>query len=236
MAASSRTPSKSWPEGLPVRRFPAGPANAMLAHPPIAVHFVDAVNWPAVQQQGLSPAASLMQREGLGEDSHSRFRPTGKTLRSGAYLRDQRPMPPSALQRCLDPDLAPEDWYALVNEGVYFWLDPMRADRHQRALRGRRQVRLELSVDRIIDFYGPFAFVTPFNIGSAQRRPARRGLRSLVPFDRWRSMGWQDEAPSPDRIRPVSHKPVELVVRHDMPDAMRFVVGTHFISAEGPPE
>lgn len=35
-------------------------------------------------------------------------------------------MPPRALARCLDPGLAPADWYTLLNGCVFFWLDPER--------------------------------------------------------------------------------------------------------------
>ncbi len=142
-------------------------------------------------------------------------------------------MPPATLRRCLDFGLDADDWYALVNNGIYFWLDPDRADRHQRALRGRPQVRLELSVDRILNVYRPAAFVTPFNIGSAVRRPAQRGLRTLVPVMRWRETAWLDEALPGKKTRPSSHRPAELVIQQDMPDAMSFVECISFISDNG---
>jgi hypothetical protein len=83
--------------------------------PSTAIHFVDAINWPAVQQQGLPPASSLMRAAGLDDLKHRRFRPSGEVLPGGAFIRDQRPMPPSSLRRCLDPGMTTEDWYALVN-------------------------------------------------------------------------------------------------------------------------
>jgi hypothetical protein len=57
----------------------------------------------------------------------------GVTLPDGRYIRGQRPMPPQALARCLDPGLTPADWYALLNGCVFFWLDPDRVDRPVRA-------------------------------------------------------------------------------------------------------
>ena len=205
----------------------------MIALPSTAVHFVDASNWPAVQREGLRTAASLMRAAGVDESAHRRFRPSGEVLPSGAYIRDQKPMPPATLARCLDAGLGSEDWYALVNNGVYFWLDRDRADRHQRALRGRPQVRLELSVERILDDYGKSAFVTPFNIGSAVRRPAQRGLRSLVPVERFREAMWLDEATPNGKVRLSSHRPAELVIQRDIPDALSFVQRMSFITDDG---
>ena len=204
----------------------------MMALPPTAVHFVDASNWPAVQRDGFRTAASLMRAAGVDEGAQRRFRPTGETLPSGVYIRDQKPMPPSALKRCLDAGLTPEDWYAMVNMGIYFWVDRDRADRHQRALRGRPQVRLELSVERILDEYGSVAFLTPFNIGSALRRQAQRGPRSLVPVERWREAAWLDEATPGCSVRRSSHRPAELVIQHDMPNALTFVECVSYIPDE----
>ena len=85
-------------------------------------------------------------------------------------------------------------------------------------------MRLELRVDCLLEVYSAAAFVTPFNIGSAVRRPARRGSRTLVAVDRWRCTGWRDEALGADRVRGASHKPAELVIQHDMPDALTFAV------------
>lgn len=199
--------------------------------PPIAIHFVDAINWPSVQKHGLRSAALLMQIANVDAEAVRTFRPACETLPDGVFVRDQRPMPPAALERCLDPGLTPADWYALVNQGVYFWLDADRAERHQRALRTRPQVRLEFSVADLVAAYGPSAFVTPFNIGSALRRPARRGLRTLVPIDRWVAAGWEDEAFTVGKTRSRSQKPAELIIQSNIPDALCFVKAISFIPA-----
>jgi hypothetical protein len=112
--------------------------------PAKAFHFVDVANWPAVQQQGLCSTDELLRRGAFGPEVEAAVRahrPEGVTLPDGRYIRDQRPMPPGALARCLDPGLVPADWYALINGCVFFWLDPERVPRHRAAPRGRRAGR-----------------------------------------------------------------------------------------------
>ncbi len=204
--------------------------------PATVVHFVDRANWPAVQRHGLLRATTLMRAARLDDGWARRHRPASVTLASGAVIRDQRPMPPAALERCLDPPLTAADWYALVNDGVYFWTDVARSERHARVLRGRPQLALTLAVDRLVQAYRGAAFVTPFNIGSAMRRPAARGLRSLVRVERWQQAAWADEASATGKPRPVAHPPAELVIRADIPDVMDFVERVDAIDADGSPQ
>ena len=79
---------------------------------------VDAENWASVVQRGLRSAALLidevhgpLQRANLKRS----YRPSALVLPTRCRLRDQRPMAPESLARCLlDPPLGPSDWYALI--------------------------------------------------------------------------------------------------------------------------
>jgi hypothetical protein len=186
---------------------------------------VDARNWESVKVEGLKPAAVLV-RAGLQASVADAFlrgwRSETATLPSGVVLRDQRPMPEGALERCLTGGLTSADWYDLVNEGVYFWVEEARLRRHLAAQSGEHVV-LEMDGPALADAYASQAFVTPFNVGSATRRPARRGVGSFVRYREWRGSGWSCEDPAPAVRRSASHKPAELVIRAEIPDAMRFV-------------
>lgn len=200
-------------------------------------HVVEAQNWTAVQRDGLLSAHALAARArrlGHPTDDDGAYRPRGLALGDGSYLRDQAPMPPAALARCLDPGLSPEAWYALVNTGIYFWASEERMRRHLRALRGRAQLLLALDGPRLAAAYRDAAYVTAFNVGAAVRKPARRGHRSFVPYDRWRIAAWADEAEPGGRPRSPSHPPAELVVRRPIPDLLAYVVGTEPVAAEPP--
>ena len=200
--------------------------------PAEAFHFVDQANWAAVQAQGLCSTDELLRRGAFGGDVEAAVRahrPLGVTLPDGRYIRDQRPMPPQALARCLDPGLAPADWYALLNGCVFFWLDPDRVQRHRAALSDRPQVLLTFDARALAAAYQAAACVTPFNVGSAMRKAAARGLRTLVPVTQWQAQGWASEALPWQKVRADSHRPAELVLRAAVPDAMRFVTSTETI-------
>jgi hypothetical protein len=69
-------------------------------------------------------------------------RPASRGLAAGVLIRDQRPMPPKALMRCLRSGLMPEDWFELLNSKIFFWLDPRRLNRQRLACGASPQVAL----------------------------------------------------------------------------------------------
>jgi hypothetical protein len=193
-------------------------------------HMAEATNWPSIERLGLLPAAELIARAGLSGAEHDRLersqRPVHTVLPSGVAIRDQRPMPATALRACL-VGLDPADWYALVNARVFFWLDPARLNRQRAACRERPQVVLTLDAAGLVAAYGDRAAVSPINSGNARRRPARRGTATFVPYAEWVESGWASEAAALGiRERRRSHPPAELTVAGAIPDAMRYVLAT----------
>ena len=68
-------------------------------------HLADEANWASIQRLGLLSASRLMDLAGLPaaqrEGIECAQRRASITLPTGAVLRDQVPMPPAALARCL---------------------------------------------------------------------------------------------------------------------------------------
>ncbi len=195
--------------------------------PARAYHLADAENWPSIQRVGLHCATALIKQAGLRGAAARSFgfhRGPNATLPSGVRLRDQVPMPPSALERCLDAGLTPADWYALVNAHVYFWLDDERLARHRRACAKRPQIVVTLDLPALLARHGSRAYLTPFNVGNARRRPASRGQRTFVPLDAWLETRWDSEARPGDKPRARSHAPAELAIAGAVPDVMDFVI------------
>jgi hypothetical protein len=118
-------------------------------------------------------------------------------------------MPPSALERALGDRLTPADWYALLNEFVFFWIDPSRLERKRRACGERPQVLLTFDAVSLLEQFGAAAIVSPINSGNARRRPAPRGRRTLMPYETWLEVGW--------RVRKRHRTPVELLFRTTIP-------------------
>jgi hypothetical protein len=158
-------------------------------------------------------------------------RAEGVLLPSGVYLRDQRPMTPSALAACLHGMVAPE-WYATLNARVFFWVNIDRLNRQRLACEPRPQVVLAIDVGALVAAYGRNVALSPINTGNARRRPARRGAATFVPLDEWLQSGWASEAAalgtSPRRK---SHLPVELTVHGGVPDIARFTLNVSHLAA-----
>ena len=191
-------------------------------------HMAEAANWPAIQRDGLLSASALLDRVAMTEPQRDQLercqRPRLCTLADGTQIRDQTPMPPEALARCL-VGLTPAEWYALINARVFFWLDPARLNRHLRACAPRSQVVLTMDAQQLIAAYVDRIALTPINTGNARRQPAKRGAATFIPYTTWQASGWDSEAAAlGTRPRPRSHAPVELTVVGAIPAAMTFVV------------
>lgn len=190
--------------------------------PEIAFHIVESANWAHLRRDGLISARALLAANGL--PAACGWRSGTVTLPDGRVIRDQKPMPPAALARCLDAPLSPDDWYDLLNGCVFFWLDEARVQRHAKALARRDQVLLRLDARRLAAAYAAHVRLSPFNLGAAIRRPARRGLRTLVPLEDWRRDAWKAEALHDMAPRSPTHAPAEMIVLTAIPDLADFVM------------
>lgn len=191
-------------------------------------HLAEAENWPSIQQHGLLSTRVLLDRVGLqgaGRAAIEREHRAARTiLPTGVVIRDQKPMPPAALKRCLI-GLTASQWYAVLNSKVFFWFDPERLNRQRRACGDFRQVVLTIATDQLLSRYAAQTAVTPINSGNARRKPALRGAATFVPYNVWAEAGWLSEAQGLCTWhRPRNHQPVELAVADSVPDVMDFVV------------
>jgi hypothetical protein len=190
-----------------------------------AYHLVDASNWASVQKHGLMSARLLMEVcGGIEPGAYRNHRPNSQRLASGLLIRDQRPMPPKALTRCLASGLTPEDWFELLNSKVFFWLDLERLNRQRLACGPSPQVALIVNASRLLMKYNDLATVTPINTGNARRSPALRNFTTFVPYKRWLIDRWADENIPGVRPRPRNHRPVELTISEAVPDILDYVI------------
>lgn len=191
-------------------------------------HLAERSNWPSIRRLGLLPATQLIERSGLSgrerELVERRQRTEHTVLPGGLCIRDQKPMPPKALAACL-VGMAPADWYAVINERVFFWLDPGRLNRQRAACEPRPQVVLTIDAGRLASVYGARMAVSPINTGNARRRPSPRGASTFVPLATWIETGWASEASALGvRERARSHPPAELTIVGPVPDVLAYVV------------
>ncbi len=130
-------------------------------------HLADERNWQSIQTDGLMSATALLEKNKLDSWIFC-HRPDAIELNNGSIIRDQRPMPPSALQRCLTPNLTPADWYSLLNQRIFFWIDLERLHR-QRLACASPQYILTIDAPRLLEKYAAHTTVTAFNTGNARR-------------------------------------------------------------------
>jgi hypothetical protein len=201
-------------------------------------HLAEAANWPSIRRHGLLSAGRLMEVAGLTMSDRDRLmrtqRLTHTELRNGVQIRDQCPMPPTALAQCLC-DMEPADWYAMINARVFFWLNVNRLNRQKGACELLPQGVMAVDTGALVAAYERRVAVTPINTGHARRKPARRGPATFVPLAEWARSGWASEAAGLGiLLRRKSHQPVELTVIDAVPDILRFVVGIFAIPAGQP--
>jgi len=186
-------------------------------------HLADERNWKSIQANGLLCAATLLKQNKL-KKWIVQHRTENMQLPNGVLIRDQKPMPPAALSRCLASNLTPADWYALLNKHIFFWIDLARLDQQRQACTTPQYI-MTIDAKKLLHRYATHAAVTPFNTGNARRAAAHRGMASFVPYHTWVNSGWLHEATGMgSKPRPSHHQPVELTVKDAVPDIFEFVI------------
>ena len=196
--------------------------------PPTLYHLTQINNWPSIEQHGLLSTQALLDLAGLSEIEREyvehRHRSEPVALSNGVVISDQKPMPPTALARCLQ-GVTPEQWYTLLNSKVFFWLDTERLSRLRRVYRAIPQIVMSIDTEQLLAKHAGQITLTPINTGNARRQPAQRGLCTFVPYKTWLESGWTSETDALNtRPRLRSHPAAELTVAYAVPDVMDFVV------------
>jgi hypothetical protein len=192
---------------------------------PWLYHMAEGGTWPSIARHGLLSTAALLDLYGVTGDARAaiewRHRPESVVIHHPAYgdavIRDQKPIRPKKLARCLDGCTVPE-WYAFVNRRVYFWLSKVRVEELRAASAYRDTPRTLLTIDTasLLERYGVRVLLSPINSGSTLYRPVRRGLHTFQPMDAY---------PYEERRqkRGVRHAIAELTIDYAVPDIARFV-------------
>lgn len=183
-------------------------------------------SWPAIRRHGLLSTTALLDLYGLQGARRaiieSNRRPDVVPLEhpaiGRAIIRDQNPLDDTALRRCLEDGLSPQDWYRLLNRKVFFWLTRERLLKLLKAkpYRSKEHDVLELDARELVDAYRLSIALSPINSGTTKRYPAARGLATFLPIAAYPYANWRKKRAPGERV-------VELVVEYGVPDAVRFV-------------
>lgn len=156
-----------------------------------------------ILDNGFSSAAELIRRFGCA-DSESplcsqRKQPVEIAAPWGSVtLNDQKPLPRAGLLRCLE-GLSPEDWYAELNERIFFFPHRKAAERFASVRTSAMPERTIFAVDsrELYELGGARLELSAINTGNAMRRPAKRSRATFQPIEEYplelsiRSRGWR---------------------------------------------
>jgi hypothetical protein len=194
---------------------------------PTLYHMAEDGSWPSIRQRGLLSTSALLDLYGVSGTTRvqieARRRHTGITLeREGlprAVVRDQLPMDDVGLRRCLPPHLAPEDWYRLLNDKVFFWLTRERLIKLLKAgtYRSRPHTVIELSTRKLIEAHRQRIWFCPMNSGCTNPYPHRRDEQTFQRIADYPYSYWRKRRRRGERV-------VELAIDHSVPDVTAFVI------------
>jgi len=113
-------------------------------------HLAEAANWRSIGRSGLLSTKALLDAADVHGKERARIE-CGQRLKhielpNGVQVRDQKPMPAKALKQCL-VSMPPEEWYALINSKVLFWLEVERLNGQRQAFEPGPQAFREIESD-----------------------------------------------------------------------------------------
>lgn len=160
-------------------------ARTLIAQYPRLYHMAEDGSWPNILKYGLLSTSVLLTLYGYtGTERQlleSEWRPEKVTISceglEDAVIRDQKPMPPGQLQKCLLNGMTPSEWYYLINGRTYFWVkwNP-RVEWFLGGREYRDTVNLIIAMDtrRLLARYASRVTLSGINSGSTYYSQERR--------------------------------------------------------------
>jgi hypothetical protein len=165
-------------------------------HPQL-YHMAEDGAWPSIMERGLLPTSMLLDLFGVNGQERAQVEREQRRQKValndpaiGSFVvRDQKPLPESKLATCLLDGLTPADWYAILNERVFFWLTPKRLETllRARAYRSEPQTLITVDTAELLERHHNRVELSPINSGAVMPIARPRGLatfRSIADYDR----------------------------------------------------
>ena len=160
---------------------------------PRLYHMAEASMWPSIQRHGLLSTSTLLDLYGVAGAERKRIEHTRRPdfisvthARHGQVLiRDQKPMSDATLAPVLDDGMTPAEWYALLNERVFFWVNETRLKGLLAAYRHRENLVLVLDTATVMARHAAQTTLSPINSGYSRRWAVRRGRETFQSIAAW---------------------------------------------------
>ena len=192
-------------------------------HYPRLYHMTAAGGWEGIRDHGLLAVAALLDHHGADEAQREAVQFSRRTeqvaLAPGVTIRDNKVLNEKSLARALTGGLTPRDWYAILNERAFLWVNPKRLERllAGRAYRDDAHDVLTFDALALIRAYVSSVEVTPMNTGAAFMRAVPRGRESFVPMAALPWEAWRARRGARDAV-------VEVAVPGGVPDARAYLL------------
>jgi hypothetical protein len=154
-------------------------------------------SWPAIERHGLLTISALVTRWGVRQGAPQAAiltRRRGESLEldhpdyGTAVIRHQKAIHEPSLAAVLEDDLSPSEWYAMLNDRVFFFLQKSRLNELLNARSYRDDAHTVITVDTrsLVTAHEDEIELTTVNTGFAQRfsaEPRGRGsFQSIAEF------------------------------------------------------
>lgn len=156
---------------------------------PRLYHMANFGSWPSIQRHGLLSTSRLLDLYEVQGDERDRIEsqwrstsiPIENHEHGRAVVRDQLPLRPDLLGRCLTDGMTTADWYRTLNGQVFFWVDEPHLETllNARAYRDLPHTVLVLDTARLLERHLPEVRLSSINSGSILRGGAPRGRHTF---------------------------------------------------------
>src|SRR6266853_1172598 len=184
-------------------------ASDLIANYPILYHMAAKGSWQSIRQHGLLSTSGLLDLYSIQGDERvaieDRHRPESATIShpelGTVTIRDQKPMSDAGLQRALQDELSPTEWYRILNSKVFFWTNVDRLYRllSARAYRADEHDVLWVNTESVVRAHATRIRLCSMNSGATKPFPHPRGRDTFLaisdyPWEDWVEKRGIDEA------------------------------------------
>ncbi|MCG7985340.1 MAG: hypothetical protein JAY90_21670 [Candidatus Thiodiazotropha lotti] len=195
---------------------------------PVFYHMAEDGSWNSIREHGLLSTTAILDLYEYNGEVRQKIetchRPDSIEIHHDTYgnavIRDQKPMSDSTLEKCLQDNLTPNDWYEMLNHKTFFWTSEDRLNRllNARPYRNRPHDVLIIQSQELIRAYAHNIYLSPMNSGCTRPFPHPRGRNTFSKID---------EYPFTTRKRKavgVWDAVVEVAIQGGVPDIAKYVL------------
>lgn len=150
---------------------------------PELYHMAHEASWTQIQTHGLLSTTMLLdlfeitgaERQRIEECHRSEVVKITHAKHGDAYIRDQKPLRMSALEKCLE-GVTPKEWLKLLNSKVFLWptFEKVEELSNARAYRNQKHCLIAIDTLKLLKIHVDDVSLTPINVGATLYSPAKR--------------------------------------------------------------